>query len=84
MDRVCTCRAKKGLAQDGRMREFWSYISTAAAGISFGASLVILAIQLPGGIAQAVGLGHALPAALSVSMGGVATWIVCQLFRPGQ
>ena len=52
--------------------ELWSHISRGSAGISLGASLVILAMQLPGGIAPAVGLGDALPAALIVSMAGVA------------
>ena len=64
------------------MNELWTQISKAAAGIAFGASLVILAIQLPGGVAQAIGLGDALSAALSVSMAAVAVWVVCQLVRP--
>jgi len=51
-------------------------------GAQVSATLVILAIQLPDGVAQAVVLGDALPAALSVSMAGVATWIVSQIFCP--
>ena len=34
-----------------------------------------------GAIAQVVGLGHALRAALHVSIAGVAAWIVCQVFQ---
>ena len=64
------------------MNELWTQISKAAAGISLGASLVILAIRLPGGIAQAVGLGDALPAALGVSMAAVSVWMVCKAVRP--
>jgi hypothetical protein len=64
------------------MDELRTHISKAAAGISLGASLVILAIRLPGGIAQAVGLGDAMPAALGVSMAGVAAWMVCQICWP--
>jgi len=69
-----------GLAENIQMHALWSHISRPSAGISLGATLVILAIQLPDGVAQAVVLGDALPAALSVSMAGVATWIVSQHF----
>jgi hypothetical protein len=65
----------------GQMNELRSYISRAAGGISLGASLVILGIELPGGIAQAVGLGDALPAASTVSMAGVIVWTVCRVGR---
>ena len=63
------------------MDELRAHVSRAAAGISLGASLVILAIRLPGGMAQAIGLGDAMPAALGVSMTGVAVWLVCQAVR---
>src|SRR5437868_12626065 len=63
-----------GLAENIQMHALWSHISRPSAGISLGATLVILAIRLPDGVAQAVALGDALPAALSVSM---AVW------RPG-
>ena len=71
-----------GLAENIQMHALWSHISRPSAGISLDATLVILAIQLPDRVAQAVALGDALPAALSVSMAGVATWIVSQIFCP--
>ena len=77
-----TGRARMGLAENIQMHALCSHISRPSAGISLGATLVILAIQLPDGVAQAVVLGDALPAALSVSMAGVATWIVSQIFCP--
>jgi hypothetical protein len=64
-----TGRARMGLAENIQMHALWSHISRPSAGISLGATLVILAIQLPDGVAQAVALGDALPAALSVSIG---------------
>src|SRR5205823_14144697 len=77
-----TGRARMGLAENIQMHAQWSHISRPSAGISSGATLVILAIQLPDGVAQAVVLGDASPAALSVSMAGVAAWIVTQIVTP--
>ncbi|MBV8774273.1 MAG: hypothetical protein JO166_18345 [Deltaproteobacteria bacterium] len=39
--------------------EIPSYILRTSAGIAFAAALVVLAIKLPGGVADAVGLGDA-------------------------
>ena len=65
-----------------RVLEIWSQISRAAAGISFGASLVILAIELRSDIGGVGGSSDVLAAALDVSMAAVYAWVVCQVFRP--
>lgn len=77
-----TGRARMGLAENIQMHALWSHIFTSQRRNFLGSTLVILAIQLPDEVAQAVVLGDALPAALSVSMAGVATWIVSQIFCP--